>query len=62
MSKLYIGRSRKYDMYWGKECGREVWTNNINKAILLPRKTWNELMTNSEEFKDIVLYEREYKK
>lgn len=61
MSKLYLARHRRYDMYWGRKCDRNMWTNDLRAAILLTKEQWEEIMAADDEFKDnIILYERRY--
>lgn len=61
MSKLYLARHKRYDMYWGRKCDRTMWTNDLRAAILLTKEQWEEIMAANEEFKDnVILYERRY--
>lgn len=61
MRKLYIARHKGYDMYWGRKYNIDMWTNDLNAAILLTKEQWEQLMAANSEFKDnIVLYERRY--
>lgn len=61
MSKLYLARHKRYDMYWGRKYDRDMWTNDLHAAILLTKEQWEEIMAENDEFKDnIVLYERRY--
>ena len=61
MSKLYLARHKRYDMYWGRKYDRDMWTNDLHAAILLTKEQWEEIMAANDEFKDnIVLYERRY--
>lgn len=61
MSKLYLTRHKRYDMYWGRKYDRDMWTNDLHAAILLTKEQWEEIMAADDEFKDnIILYERRY--
>lgn len=61
MSKLYLARHKRYDMYWGRKYDKDMWTNDISAAILLTKEQWEEIMAADDEFKDnITLYERRY--
>lgn len=61
MSKLYLARHKRYDMYWGRKYDRDMWTNDLHAAILLTKEQWEEIMAANDEFKDnIILYERRY--
>lgn len=61
MSKLYLARHKRYDMYWGRKYDRDMWTNDLHAAILLTKEQWEEIMAADDEFKDnIILYERRY--
>ena len=61
MSKLYLARHKQYDMYWGRKHNRDMWTNDLQAAILLTKEQWKEIMAADDEFKNnITLYERRY--
>lgn len=61
MAKLYLARHKRYDMYWGRKYNIDMWTNDLNAAILFTKEQWKQLMAANSEFKDnIVLYERRY--
>ena len=61
MSKLYLARHKRYDMYWGRKYDRDMWTNDLHAAILLTKEQWEEIMAADDEFKNnIILYERRY--
>lgn len=61
MSKLYLARHKRYDMYWGRKYNIDMWTNDLQAAILLTKEQWEEIMAADDEFKDnIALYERRY--
>lgn len=61
MSKLYLARHKQYDMYWGRKYDKDMWTNDLQAAILLTKEQWEEIMAADDEFKDnITLYERRY--
>lgn len=61
MSKLYLARHKRYDMYWGRKYDRDMWTNDLHAAILLTKEQWEEIMAANDEFKDnIILYKRRY--
>jgi len=61
MAKLYLARHKRYDMYWGRKYNIDMWTNDLNAAILFTKEQWKQLMAANSEFKDnIVLYERKY--
>lgn len=61
MSKLYLARHRRYNMYWGRKYDKDMWTNDSHAAILLTKEQWEEIMAADDEFKDnVTLYERRY--
>lgn len=61
MVKLYLARHKRYDKYWGRKHNRDVWTNDLQAAILLTKEQWEEIMAADDKFKDnITLYERRY--
>lgn len=61
MAKLYLARHKRYDMYWGREYNRDMWTNDISAAMLLTKEQWEEIMAADDEFKDnVILYEKRY--
>lgn len=61
MSKLYLARHKRYDMYWGRKNDRDMWTNDLHAAILLTKEQWKEILAADDEFKDnVILYERRY--
>lgn len=61
MSKLYLARHRRYNMYWGRKYDRDMWTNDLHAAMLLTKEQWEEIMAADDEFKDnVILYERRY--
>lgn len=60
MSKLYIARHKRYDMYWGRKEGVEMWTNDISAALLMTKPMWLEKF--GEQIEDITLYKREEQK
>lgn len=62
MSKLYLARHRRSDMYLlSRKHNEYMWTNDISAAILLTKEQWEEIMATDDEFKDnITLYERRY--
>lgn len=61
MSKLYIARHRDFDMYWGRKCGKSMWTNDISSATVMTKKQWKEFVkVNGIKEESIQLYERRY--
>ena len=61
MVKLYLARHKRYDMYWGKNHNRDMWTSDLQAAILLTKEQWKEIFSRDNKFKnDVILYERRY--
>lgn len=61
MSKLYLVRHKRYDMYWGRKHNGDMWTNDLQAAILLTKEQWKEIFSEDNKFKnDVILYERRY--
>lgn len=61
MEKLYLARHKVYDMYWGRKCGYDMWTNDISAAILLTKEQWKDFMAADSDMQNfIVLSERRY--
>lgn len=61
MSKLYLVRHKRYDMYWGRKHNGDMWINDLQAAILLTKEQWKEIFSKDNKFKnDVILYERRY--
>ena len=61
MSKLYLARHKRYDMYWGRKHNGDMWINDLQAAILLTKEQWKEIFSKDNKFKnDVILYERRY--
>ena len=61
MSKRYLVRHKRYDLYWGRQHNMDMWTSDLQAAILLTKEQWEEIFSKDNKFKnDVPLYERRY--
>lgn len=61
MSKRYLVRHKRYDLYWGRNHNMDMWTSDLQAAILLTKEQWEEIFSKDNKFKnDVILYERRY--